>query len=404
MNSSGTNRRSRILILVTGLGLGGAEKQVVRLAAELKARDWEVCVVCLVQPGPRPGAPAALNAGCLACVHQLEQEQIDIFSLDMKRGMPDFRAVFKLRKLIRNFQPDVVHSHMFHANMLARITRVFCRIPALICSAHSIKESSMLGGPTWHKELLYRLTDCLADQTTIICNAGFDRYVQARAVPKRKLRMIPNGIDTQVFSPSEKLRQSGRNELGIGSEFVWLAIGRLVKQKDYPTLFRAIELLHQRRFIVLIAGTGYLESELRRECLSHDLTAKVRFCGQRTEVLSLYCAADAFVMSSECEGMPLALLEAASMGLPAVVTNVGGNSDIVVDGVSGYVVPSRAPMQLANAMQKLMDASPERSAEMSLAARHHCDEQYRIGAVMDKWLSLYNEYLPVLRFVGCRAA
>jgi glycosyltransferase involved in cell wall biosynthesis len=375
--------------------MGGAEIQVVRLATELKARDWEVCAVCLVKPGPPPRAPVESNAESLACVRQLEQEHIEVHSLDMKRGVPDVRALFRLRSLIRSFRPDVVHCHMYHANILGRMTRLFCRVPALICTAHNIKETSTLGGPTWHKELFYRVTDSLADQTTIICNAGFDRYVQVGAVPRRKLRMIPNGVDTDVFSRSEQLRQVCRGTLRIGSEFAWLAVGRLVRQKDYPTLFRAIELLRHKQFIVLIAGAGYLERELRTECASRGLTAQVRFCGQRKDILDLYSAADAFVMSSEWEGMPVALLEAASMGLPAVVTNVGGNPDVVVDGVSGYVVPDRAPTELAGAMQKLMEAAPEQLREMSRAARHHCYEHYRIGAVVDKWLSLYNDYVPV---------
>jgi glycosyltransferase involved in cell wall biosynthesis len=399
LENSGTNRQNRVLILITGLGIGGAEKQVVRLAAELRARDWEVSVVCLVKPGS-PSTPVEWRAGALACVSQLEQHHVDVHSLDMKRGVPDFRAVFRLRSLIRSFRPDVVHCHMFHANILGRITRLFCRMPAVICTAHNTKETSTLGGPTWHKELLYRATDSLADRTTIICNAGFDRYVRVGAVPRKKLRMIPNGVDTNVFSRSEERRRSTRIALGIGSEFVWLAVGRLVKQKDYPTLFRALELLARKQFIVLIAGSGHLETELREECTKRDLSGHVRFCGERKDILDLYNAADAFVMSSECEGMPVALLEAASVGLPAVVTNVGGNSDIVTDDVSGYVVPPGTPTQLAAALQRLMEASPERLKVMSRAAREHCHEHYRIAAIVDKWLDLYADCLPFAQITG----
>lgn len=391
LENSATKRRNRILLLVTSLGFGGAEKQVVSLATELRARDWEVSVVSLVKPGSR----IEWRDGSLACVSQLQEEHVEVHSLDMKRGVPDFRSVFRLRSLIRSFRPDVVHCHMFHANILGRITRLFCRMPAVICTAHSSKETSMRGGPTWHKELLYRATDSLTDQTTIICNAAFDRYVRVGAVPRKKLRMIPNGVDTNVFSPSEERRRSMRSALGIDSEFVWLAVGRLVIQKDYPTLFRALELLARKEFIVLIAGAGPLERELREECTKRDLSGHVRFCGERKDILDLYNAADAFVMSSECEGLPLALLEAASMGLPAIVTNVGGNPDIVLDGVTGYVVPPSSPTQLAAALQRLMEASPERLKVMSDAARQHCQEQYGIAAVMDKWLDLYGGYLPV---------
>ena len=156
-----TKRPGRILILITTLTFGGAETQVVRLATELKMRGWTVCVVCMVQP--------------TAYTSQLEAEHIPVHSLDMKRGIADLRAIFRLTSLIRNFRPDVVHCHMYHANLLGRVTRLFCKIPALVCTAHNFRETSEQDGPTWHKELLYRITDPLADKTTIICNAAFER-------------------------------------------------------------------------------------------------------------------------------------------------------------------------------------------------------------------------------------
>ena len=372
---SHTRRPGRIVILITTLTFGGAETQVVRLATELKMRGWTVCVVCMVKP--------------TAYMSQLEAQHIPVHSLDMQRGVADVRAIFRLASLIREFRPDIVHCHMFHANLLGRITRLFCRMPALVSTAHNFRETSEQDGPTWHKELLYRITDPLADKTTIICNAAFERYVRVGAVPRRKFQMIPNGIDTDHFTPSENRRKMAREALGIGSEFVWLAVGRLVKQKDYPTLFRALELVKHQQFVVLLAGNGPLEKQLREECKNRGLEGRVRFCGAREDILDLYNAADAFVMSSEFEGLSAALLEAASTGLPAVVTDVGGNADVVIDEMTGYVVPPAAPKQLATAIDQLMALSPERLQTMGDAARQYCHEQFRIAAVMDKWLDLY---------------
>ena len=375
IDHSHTKPPGRIVILITTLTFGGAETQVVRLATELKVRGWKVCVVCMVKP--------------TAYMSQLDEQHIPVHSLDMKRGVADVRAIFRLASLIRDFRPDIVHCHMFHANLLGRVTRLFCRMPALLCTAHNLKETSEKDGPTWHKELLYRITDPLADKTTIICNAAFERYVRVGAVPRRKFQMIPNGVDTDHFMRSENRRKNAREALGVGSEFVWLAVGRLVKQKDYPTLFRALEQLKQEQFVVLLAGNGPLEEELREECRKRGLEARVRFCGAREDILDLYSAADAFVMSSEFEGLSAALLEAASSSLPAVVTNVGGNADVVIDEITGYVVPPAAPKQLATAMHRLMAPSPENLKTMGDAARQLCHEQFRIAAVMDKWLDLY---------------
>jgi glycosyltransferase involved in cell wall biosynthesis len=370
-----TKRPGRILILITTLTFGGAETQVVRLATELKTRGWTVCVACMVKP--------------TAYTSQLEAQHIPVHSLDMKRGVPDLRAIFRLKSLIGDFRPDIVHCHMFHANLLGRVTRLFCRMPALVCTAHNFRETSEKDGPTWHKELLYRVTDALADKTTIICNAAFERYVRVGAVPRKKFQMIPNGVDTDHFMRSKKRRENGRAALGIGSEFVWLAVGRLVKQKDYPTLFRALELLKNEQFVLLIAGNGPLQDQLMEECRARGLEGHVRFCGAREDILDLYSAADAFVMSSEFEGLSAALLEAASTGLPAVVTDVGGNADVVTDEVTGYVVPPQAPKQLAAAMHRLMALSPECLQAMGDGARQLCHEQFRIATVMDKWADLY---------------
>jgi glycosyltransferase involved in cell wall biosynthesis len=332
-----------------------------------------------------------------ACVDQLERQNITVHSLDMKAGRPDLRALFRLKSVIQSFRPDIVHCHMFHANILGRITRLFCQIPTLISTAHNTRETSQGGGPTWHKELLYRATDRLADRTTVICNAGFERYLRVKAAPPHKLCMIPNGIDTEMFTRSEPGRQRTRKALGLGSEFVWLAVGRLVKQKDYPTLLRALQLLKRRDFTVLIAGEGRLQGELEAECDQRGLSGHVRFCGLREDIQPLYNAADAFVMSSEFEGLSLALMEAAAMGLPAVVTRAGGNPEIVAHGLTGYLVPPGDSTQLSAALQRLMETTPDSLRIMSRAARRHCLEHYRMAAVMDQWLDLYAEYLPAVR-------
>jgi glycosyltransferase involved in cell wall biosynthesis len=322
-------------------------------------------------------------------VSRLEQQRILVHSLNMKEGVPDLRSVFRLRSIIQNFQPDVVHCHMYHSNILGRITRLFCPMPVLICTAHNLKEASRRDGPTWHKELLYRITDSLSDKTTIICKAGYDRYLRVGAVPRDKLLVIPNGIDMDTYARSEQRRRSARHALGIGSEFVWLAVGRLVKQKDYPTLFKALTLMDRKSFVVLIAGSGPLEKKLREDCARYELNECIRFCGTQEEILDLYNAADAIVMSSKCEGLPMALLEAASMGLPAVATDVGGNSEIITDGVTGYLVSPGEPAELADALRRLMMISPACRRAMGLAAQQHCRDYYSIAAVMDQWLTLY---------------
>ena len=372
-------RPTRILMLITTLTLGGAETQVVRLAIELKRRGWLVKVVCMVDPS--------------AYVNQLVEEQIDVESLGMPRGVPDPRGIWRLRHIVNAFRPDIVHCHMVHANLLGRFARLFCRIPALICTAHNLQERSEKGGVTWHKEFLYRLTDFLADRTTIICRAAFDRYVKVGAVPAQKLELIPNGIDTQRFSPSQNAREIARAALGVGQRFAWLSVGRLVEQKNYFGLLQALTLLPGDDWVVLIAGNGPLAEPLQAESRRLNLAERVKFLGAGEDIWKLYNAADGLVMSSHYEGLSIALLEAASMGLPGVVTDVGGNSEVVVDGVTGWVVQPGSPPKLAAAMRRLQDAPVDARRSFGNAARAHCQKTFRFEAVTERWIELYSRYL-----------
>ncbi len=298
-------------MVITSLQIGGAETQVVTLAQRLQARGWEVAVVSLLAPGGHAAS--------------LAKSAIPVHSLEMKRGIPDPRAALRLARIVRTYQPDIVHSHMVHANLLARCTRLITAMPALICTAHNTRETSERGGPTWYKERLYGITGKLADETTIICRAGWDHYVATGAAAPDRLQIVPNGIDCQRFSPNSETRTAARLELGIGGdEFVWLAAARLVPQKDFPNLLRAFAPLAGGKWKLLIAWDGPLKQQLEGLAKQLGLAEKVSFLGVRRDIPVLHNAADAFVLSSELEGLPLSVLEASASGLPSVVTDVGG--------------------------------------------------------------------------------
>ncbi len=376
-NRASDDRSNRILLLVTNLTFGGAEAQVVRLAVELKSRGWQVAVVSLVEPE--------------AHMAQLANINVAVHTLSMKRRIPDPRAILRLRAILREFRPAVMHCHMFHANLLGRISRLFVPVPALVCTVHNLRETSERGGPTWYKELLYRLTDRLADSTTAICQTAFDRHVQVGAVPAGRMRVVPNFIDTDRFSPDQTIRKQARLALHLENEFVWLAVGRLVQQKDYPNLLRAIHSLGRTGVKVLIAGAGPLHGGLESMTKSLGLESQVRFFGTSEDILDLYNAADAFVMASRFEGLSVALLEASSMALPSVVTHVGGNPEIVENGASGFLGPSADSEALAAAMRGLMELPLAERLEMGRLARRHCTLHFDRRIVIERWLDLYAE-------------
>ncbi len=371
--------RRSVMLLITTLTFGGAETQMVRLATELKSAGWDVTVVCMIAPS--------------AYTSILDEAGIPVLSLEMSRGVPDPRGLLRLARMIRQLKPDILHAHMVHANLLGRITRLIASVPVMISTVHNLRETSEKGGPTWHKEMFYRITDCLADRTTIIAQSAFERYVRVGAVPRSKLEMIPNGVDTERFKPSLSLRDKTRSGLGLGSEFVWLAVGRLVEQKDYPNLLRAVRMLPSSNWQLLIVGDGSLREPIGALVEQLGLSGNVRLVPPRENVLGLYAAADAFVMSSAFEGMSAALQEAIAMALPCVVTDVGANRDLVCDGITGYVVPPGASGHLAHAMESLMAAPLSDREQFGKDARQFAVSNYEFKTVAQQWFALYERCL-----------
>ena len=282
-----------------------------------------------------------------------------------------------------------MHNHMVHANLLARVARIFYRIPVLISTAHNIDE-----GGRW-REIAYRLTDSLADLTTNVSQAAVERYIRVGAAPKDKIIFVPNGIDTSRFKPDRDTGWRLRNELGIDNYFVWLAVGRFEAAKDYPNMLQAFKMVVDKKqdTLLLLAGQGSLLEETRKLANELDLEDKVRFLGVRHDVPDLMNAADAYVMSSAREGMPMVLLEASACGLPVVATDVGGNSEVVLSGTTGYIVPPRNPEALALGMEKMMALPHEERCEMGKAGRAHIEANYSLDRVVDQWENLYKELL-----------
>ncbi|MEM2002108.1 MAG: glycosyltransferase, partial [Candidatus Methanomethylicaceae archaeon] len=206
---------------------------------------------------------------------------------------------------------------MVHANILARLVRPLARVPVLICTAHNIDERGRKGSGRL-RVLLYRWTDPLCDLTTQVSQAGLERYVRIRAVPPHKLRYIPNGVDTERFRPNPELRRRLREEMELGRAFVWLAVGRFNPQKDYSTMLRAFASVVGKypETLLLIAGDGPLRPLMEKLAEDLHVSARTKFLGIRRDIPELMNAADAYVMSSAWEGMPMVLLEAHASGLP----------------------------------------------------------------------------------------
>jgi glycosyltransferase involved in cell wall biosynthesis len=378
----GEEQKPCVCFMATSLGCGGAEAQLVSLATRLKKHGWRVLVVSLI---PLKACEKLEKAH----VDELEAGGIAVTSLGIRLKLPDPRPIFRLTRLIHTWRPDILHSHMVHANLLARLVRPIVPLPVLICTAHNTYEGGRL------RELLYRLTDPLCDLTTQVSRAGLERYVQIEAVPEHKIRYIANGLDTEHFYPNSGIRNRFRREAGLEDHFVWLAVGRIDVAKDYPNMLRAFAWVSRVRpeARLLIVGDGPLRREMEELGQKLDLKDRVQFQGIVDDVAQLMKAADGYVISSAWEGLPMVLLEASATGLPIVATDVGGNREVVQDGRSGILVPPKDSESLADAMISLMALSPEERERIGIIGRQYIEAQYSLDRVVDTWESLYRELL-----------
>jgi glycosyltransferase involved in cell wall biosynthesis len=368
----------RILYIINRVGCGGAEKQLHDRAVELARRGHSVGVISM--------------APFLDLERSLNVSRVETFTLGLeaRSGLP--AALKAYAGIVRRFAPDVIHSHLFWSSLLARTARLLPaamrggRRPVLVCSSHSQSE------PSRARFVAYRLTDRLGDAWVSVSREGIAVHEAAGAIRRGAARWMPNGVELGRFQPNAAIRQAVRSELDVGAQFVWLALGSFhAEHKDYSTMLRAFARVPDSGSLLLIGGEGALLGEKRELAASLGLDARVRFLGPRSDAERLLQAADAYVMSSQTEGMPNVLLQAAASGLPIVTTDVGEASAIVEDARGGFVVPPRDPARLAGAMSRLeaMDADARRG--LGETGRAHVAEHFDFARVVDRWEDLYRD-------------
>jgi glycosyltransferase involved in cell wall biosynthesis len=363
----------RIVYVLTSLGMGGAERQVLALAGRMARRGHTVALLVL-----RP---------------RLAEEwptELDVFHLEMRKTPVSLLAgMARAGHFLRDFGPDLLHSHSFHANFVARLLKVFVPGAQVLSTAHNVYE----GG--WPRMLAYRLTDGLGCRTTAVSEAVARRFVSLGVVPRRKCVVLTNGIDTAEFAPDAERRARMREEMGAGDEFIWLAAGRIAPAKDYPNLLRAFARVRESRpdAQLWIAGeaVGSEFAHVRVLTSELSLTDAVRWLGLRRDMPALLDAADGFVLGSAWEGMPLAVGEAMAMEKPVVVTDVGGVRELVGD--AGEIVPARDAETLARAMMGVMRKTAGERQALGRAARKRIAGRFGMDARADEWEALYKTVL-----------
>lgn len=347
--------------------MGGAENVVVNLADELVNRGHKVKIAYLTGPG----------------LVLPSNESIEVVALNMNGYKEVIPTYLKLNKLIRDFKPDVVHGHMFHANILTRLLKVSTKIPRLISTAHNTNE----GGKAMM--LAYRITDKLADISTNVSNEAVSTFIHKGAVKTGRMVSVTNGIDIKKFSFDKNFRRNLRAELAVENKKVLLAVGRLDTQKDYPNLLNAVHTLSKNRqdFKLIIVGDGPLKEDLKQLAKKLKIDDVVEFLGIRRDVHSLMSASDIFVLSSAWEGFGLVVAEAMSCERVVVATDCGGVAEVIGD--AGIIVQPKNSKQLANELNKALDMNKEERSTLGSKARQHIVDNYSLDHNVNSYLELY---------------
>jgi glycosyltransferase involved in cell wall biosynthesis len=388
--------RLRVLQVIGRLNMGGP----AHIAALLSGRRFDpgryetLLVHGTLAPGEASLADLAAEEGAtMRFVPELRQPV---------QPLQDSRALLKLIRLAREFKPHVVHTHTAKAGFLGRQAALAVRPrPAIVHTYHGHVLEGYFGAAKARLYLgleraLARASDCLIG----VSQATVDDLVRLRVAPRERFRVLPLGLDLDRFAELPgALRAESRGELGIGTgEILLVFVGRLVPIKRLDLLLGALARARKSepRLRLAVVGDGEERPRLERQAAELGIAADVRFLGYRRELRPVFAAADIAVLSSDNEGTPVSLIEAAAAGLPAVATDVGGVREVVVSEETGILVPRDDAAALAEAML-LMAGDAERRESYGRAARPRAIGRYGAERLLGDTGELYRE-LVAARF------
>lgn len=369
--------RTKILLVIRQLILGGAESQTYELARGLDKDKFEV-VVCSLQSG-----------GYFA--KKLEAEGIPVRVVE-KRWRYDFTIVPRLISLFRHERPNIVHCVMWTANMWGGLSAILTGVPRLVMSTRSIgvwkSRLHYLTGP-----LVFNRADLILANSVEVRNY----MVQREGVRPDKIQVVYNGLDLGRFGrrPDHEEVERMRKEFGLPTKRPVVGIvANLSPQKDYPTFLRAAARVanHNSEICFFIVGDGILRPSIESEVTNLGLEGRVIFAGQRNDIERCLACMNVFVLSSIREGFSNALLEAMASSLPVVATRVGGNIEAVTEGKSGFLFEVGDDEGLAQYILRLIN-DPEEASRLGECGRRRVTQAFGMTGYLKGMATLYTNSL-----------
>lgn len=366
--------RIRVCQVIPTLVQGGAEKQMSLLARHLDPEHFESHVVVLTHSGPLE--------------EDLRRDGIHLHFIK-KRGKIDPGAIFRLTKTLRGIQPDIVHTWLFAANAYGRWAARRANVPVVIAGERCVDPWKRW----WHHWIdrqLAKKTDALVTNTSAVVD-----FYSRHGIPAASFTVIPNAVSQQEIDDESRPRRLTASELceRLGLEprkRVVGAVGRLWPQKGYEDLVWAGELLRVAYEDVwfVILGDG---PELER--LQHfrdrvEAQNAVRFLGHRSDAQELIPSFDLLWNGSHFEGQSNTILEAMSVGVPVIATDIPGTRDLVVEGQTGHLYPLGDIQTLVKRSNALLK-NDETRREMGEASIRRIQSEFSLSKMIDAYSKLY---------------
>ncbi len=367
--------RPLVVHVINNLGVGGAERFLVQLMHAQLARGWRVGVATLVEPNP--------------LTHDIYGSGILYRGCNRPR-LNDPRLLFDLIAILQRLRPDVVHTHLFYADIFGAAAARLTGIRAILSTEHSTEGWAL----SRKRRLAMRCSARLGRRIVAVSDAVRARTAERLRVPVQQIDVIPNGIDLEPFAQAAPL---SRPDLGLAAdECVVGCVGRMVESKGYAVLLRALARLgatgadmSQPPLRLLMVGDGPERSALQAQAEELGLGSKVQWLGFRNDVARLLKTLDVFVMPSAYEGHSIALLEAMAAGCACLVSDLPEIAETI--GEAAVRVPAGDDVAIAAALRALAE-NPSRRQALGAEARGVA-RRFSIAAAAESYLRLYARIL-----------
>jgi L-malate glycosyltransferase len=358
----------KICQIISGDLWAGAEVMCFQLIKGLmKYNDINISVIIL-------------NRGTL--FNKIKKLGIDVYLIDETNGNL-LTVLSKVNKALSNQKSDVIHSHRYKENIMAYLLGKLTGKRILLATQHGMPEFHV-GKTKLSSNVILKLNFLIMkryfDQVVAVSNNIKNIFTNNMGFDKNKTEVIHNGI---TINPTSKIK-SNKPLFVIGSA------GRLFAIKDYPLMINIAKIIREKTNHVRfqLAGDGPQYSELHQMVFNNGLDDIFELTGHLDDMSSFYQGLDLYINTSIHEGIPMSVLEAMSYGLPIIAPDVGGFSEIIEDGITGYLVKSRIPEDFSNKCLLLFN-DDEFRAKMAHSAREKVINSFSVDSMAEKYHDLY---------------